>query len=125
MLACALVLGCNVSSTTPLSVRSAEEDEAAFRGILRAGADLGEVKRHCAQGLYLVAREGTYLDGQTTMLLLRVAGDDGPPMFEDRRYLNQSVVVTGRHPVDPVSCGALICGCEDYLLLGSIRAQQP
>lgn len=99
---------------------SAPAEQVTFSGTLVEGSELGEVKRHCADGLYLVADEGGYLTGQTTMLLLR-AGGEGEPMFTDRRYLNRRVVVTaapdGRRP----ACDALMCGCEEYLLVTGMR----
>lgn len=97
------------------------DGDTTLEGTLRAGADLGEVKQHCAEGLYLVADDGAYLVNQTTMLLLRVAEGDEQPMYADRRYLNERVQVTAADPVARPECDALICGCETYVLVGAIR----
>jgi len=35
--------------------------------------------------------------------------------------VGKRVGVTGKHPVQTVFCEALICACEDYILVKSIR----
>ena len=78
-----------------------------------------------AKVMYLVADEGTYLTHQTTMLLLRVRDDGEQPMYADRQFLNRKVEVAGRHLANQVYCEALICGCEEFMILESIRPQAP
>ena len=116
----AVLLGLLVGVGSCQSVSSSVDDEVTFSGTLRAGSDLGEVKRHCEEGLYLVADEGTYLRDQATMLLLRVEGD-GRPLYADRARLNQRVEVIARDDVNRAFCDALVCACEDYLLVDSVR----
>jgi len=92
-----------------------------FSGTVLTGAQLGEVKEHCAAGLYLVAEEGSFLVSQTPMLLLRVSKGDEHVMFSDQRYMGQEVRLRGLYPAQEVFCAALICACEDYILVESIE----
>jgi len=101
--------------------RGEPADQQTFTGKVMAGAQLGEVKNYCAEGLYLVAEEG-YLVDQTQMLLLKVAdGADGSSMLSDQQYVGQKVEVTGKYPAQEVFCEALICACEDYILVEQIQ----
>ena len=96
-------------------------DQKAFTGTVMTGAQLGEVKNFCAEGLYLVADDG-YLVDQTQMLLLKVMDDvDESNMFSDQEYVGKKVEVTGKYPAQEVFCDALICACEDYILVDHIR----
>jgi hypothetical protein len=92
-----------------------------FTGTVMTGAQLGEVKNYCAEGLYLVADEG-YLVGQTQMLLLRVPDEaDGTRMLSDGQYIGRKVKVTGKYPAQEVFCEALMCACEDFILVEQIQ----
>ena len=91
-----------------------------FTGTVRTGAELGEVKNFCAEGLYLVADDG-YLVDQTQMLLLKVSdGADASSMFSDQQYVGKKVEVTGKYPAQEVFCDALTCACEDHILVDQI-----
>ncbi len=91
-----------------------------LRGTIRAGAELGEIKAYCPEGLYLSA-DGGNLVNQTSLLLLRVPDESGQPrMLTDRQHLGQRVSVLGVYPAQEVFCEALICECEDYILVESI-----
>ena len=88
------------------------------------GAQLGEVKNFCAEGLYLVA-DDEYLVDQTQMLLLKVTdGADASSMLSDQQYVGKKVEVTGKYPAQEVFCDALICACEDYILVDQIQITQ-
>ena len=92
-----------------------------FTGTVMTGAQLGEVKNFCAEGLYLVADEG-YLIDQTQMLLLKVMDDvDESNMLSDQQYVGKKVEVTGKYPAQEVFCEALTCACEDYILVDHIQ----
>ena len=96
-------------------------EQKTFTGTVMTGAQLGEVKNYCAEGLYLVADEG-YLTGQTQMLLLKVPdGADSSSMLSDQEYVGKKVEVTGKYPAQEVFCEALICACEDYILVEQIQ----
>ena len=107
-----------------VSCQSKQDDQrVTFTGVIKTGAELGEVKQHCAEGLYLVAEEG-YLSGQTSMLLLRLPDDSGQDvMLADLQYIGKQVEVVGKYPAQEVFCEALICQCEDYILVERIEAR--
>jgi len=99
-------------------------DQKTFTGTVMTGAQLGEVKNFCAEGLYLVA-DDEYLVDQTQMLLLKVTnGADASSMLSDQQYVGKKVEVTGKYPAQEVFCDALICACEDYILVDQIQITQ-
>jgi hypothetical protein len=96
----------------------------SFVGIVKTGAQLGEVKSHCSDGLYLVADEGKELivNTGTKMLLLRLPGEPGESkMLSDQKYISKKVEVVGKYPAQEIFCEALICACEDYILVDHIN----
>lgn len=96
-------------------------DRKTFTGTVMTGAQLGEVKNFCTEGLYLVADNG-YLTDQTQMLLLKVMdGADESSMLSDQEYMGKKVEVTGKYPAQEVFCEALMCACEDYILVDHIQ----
>jgi len=98
--------------------------QKTFTGTVRTGAELGEVKNFCAEGLYLVADDG-YLVDQTQMLLLKVSdGADESSMLSDQQYVGKKVEVIGKYPAQEVFCDALMCACEDYILVDQIQITQ-
>ena len=98
-------------------------DQKTFTGTIMTGAQLGEVKKFCAEGLYLIADDG-YLVDQTQMLLLKVSdGADASSMLSDQQYVDKKVEVTGKYPAQEVFCEALTCACEDYILVEKITEQ--
>jgi hypothetical protein len=95
-------------------------NQKTFTGTVRTGAELGELKNFCAEGLYLVAEDG-YLVDQTQMLLLKVSdGADASSMFSEQQYVGKKVEVTGEYPAQEVFCEALMCACEDHILVDQI-----
>jgi hypothetical protein len=95
--------------------------KVSFAGTVKTGAQLGEIKSYCPNGLYLVAAEGTYLVNQTEMLLLQLSGQpDGTKMLSDPKYVGKKVEVVGKYPTQENFCEALICECEDYILVDTI-----
>ena|SRR5687768_1341293 len=99
------------------------DDQKTFTGTVMTGAQLGEVKNFCAEGLYLVADDG-YLIDQTQMLLLKVTSDvDASSMLSDQQYVGKKVEVIGIYPAQEVFCDALMCACEDYILVDQITKQ--
>ena len=96
-------------------------DQKTFTGSVMTGAQLGDVKNFCAEGLYLVA-DGGYLVDQTRILLLKVMdGADASSMLSDQQYVGKKVEVTGKYPAQEVFCEALTCACEDYILVDHIQ----
>ena len=91
-------------------------DQDTFSGTVVLGTNIDE-KNFCTDGLYLVADPGTYLAGQTTMLLLR---DENQEMLRDRAFVGTKVTVRGTYPAQTIFCEALICACEDFILVEEI-----
>ena len=106
----------------PLETRPAQSVRS-FTGTVKQGSQL-ENKEYCPEGLYLVADPGTYLVEQTTMLLLKEAGDQEPEMISDKAIINKKVEVEGIYPVQELFCEAEICECEDYILVKEITVIQ-
>ncbi len=124
-----LALSCQAApGATPIPdvtapAASPESGQVSFTGTVRTGAELGEVKGYCAEGLYLVAEEG-FLVGQTSMLLLRRADPAGlRPLLATPQLVGQRVQVVGRYPAQEGFCEALTCECEDYILVDEITPQ--
>lgn len=111
-----------IPSPNPSSSPAKPVSKTSFIGTVKSGTQLGEVKSYCSNGLYLVADEGSYLDNQTKMLQLRVPNQpDGTKMFSDQKYIDKKVEVVGKYPAQENFCEALICECEDYILVDSIN----
>lgn len=92
-----------------------------FTGTIMTGAQLGEVKNYCSDGLYLVSEDG-YLVNQTTMLLLKIPdAAEETKMFSDPGYVGKTVQVTGTYPAQEYFCEALMCACEDYILVDEVQ----
>ena len=110
-------------SPTPIDNTPQAEDRLTLAGTIRSGTELDEVKQHCPEGLYLVADEG-FLVGQTTMLLLRTPSTSAQAtMFSDQQYVGKKVEVVGKYPAQEIFCEALICECEDYILLEGVESR--
>lgn len=106
-----------ISSPTPSELTNLK----TFRGSVKTGASLEEIKSYCPNGLYLVSDAGTYLIGQTSMLQLRVTDiKKESVMFRDEEYINKKVEVAGIYPAQEIFCEALTCECEDYILADSV-----
>jgi hypothetical protein len=89
-----------------------------FTGTVVTGASQGEVKQHCANGLYLAQDPGLQMNARQTLLLLK--GAEGQ-MLTDQQYVGQRVTITGTYPDEnKLRCEALICGCEEYLIVETI-----
>lgn len=99
-------------------------DQQTFMGTVKTGAQIGKAKDYCAEGLYLVAEEG-YLVNETQMLLLRIPDSENEPqMLSDQEYVGKKVEVTGIYPAQEAFCRALLCMCEDYILVQQIHVSQ-
>ena len=94
-----------------------------FTGTVKSGSQL-ENKEYCPKGLYLVADSGTYLVGQTTMLLLKEHRAQESGMISDKTVMNNKVEVEGIYPAQEYFCEAVICECEDYILVEEITTIQ-
>jgi len=118
-----LMILCMIAIMFLTACANKSADQKTFTGTVMTGAQLGEVKNFCAEGLYLVADDG-YLIDQTQMLLLKVSdGSDASSMFSDQQYVGKKVKVTGKYPAQEVFCEALMCACEDHILVDQITGQ--
>ena len=89
--------------------------EVTVSGVVRTGAQIG--RDYCAAGLYLTEAAGA--------ILLRIKNDKGErPIFDEKEYLDKRVEVLGRYPAQENFCEALICECEDYILVDTIVLSQ-
>jgi hypothetical protein len=111
----------------PVSVNNQPSPAPTTRtltGTLKLGQELPD--EICEPGLYLEALPGKVLNKYgKTALLLRAPGDKttGNPMFTDNTYLNQTVNISGIYPAQQEFCAALLCDCEDYILVHDIQPQ--
>jgi hypothetical protein len=95
-----------------------------FTGTVMTGAQIGKAKDYCAEGLYLVAEDG-FLVNETQMLLLRIPdAENETAMLADQQYVGNKVEVTGIYPAQVGLCRALLCACEDYILVSQIQISQ-
>lgn len=99
-------------------------EPALFTGTLKSGAQIGSSKSYCAEGLYLVSDQGSFITGKETVLLLRVKSSTDKTvteMYSDDSYLGQKVEVFGTYPSQESFCEALTCDCEDYITVDSVQ----
>lgn len=103
-----------VGADAPASAGGSLDARTKFTGIVRTGVSQGEVKKHCANGLYLELDPGLQMNARQTLLLLK---DSTGAMITNSTYVGKRVTITGRYPAENATrCEALICGCEEYLV---------
>jgi len=95
-------------------------DDNSFIGTVKLGSEI-EGREYCPEGIYLVADKDKLLSGQTSELLLRETEGQGSKMVDDQTIIGKKVSVVGKHPTEGVFCEALVCGCDDYILVTSIK----
>ena len=106
------------------STEAGASDQQTITGTIMTGAQIGKAKNYCAEGLYLVAEDG-YLINETQMLLLRIQDTENETgMLSDEQYVGKKVEVTGKYPPRKGLCKALLCSCEDYILVDQIQISQ-
>ena len=90
-----------------------EPENIVISGIVKTGAQID--REYCSEGLYLTDDTGAI------QLQLRVKDEAAySKMLDDAKYLRERVEVRGKYPAQQVFCEALICQCENYLLMDSI-----
>jgi hypothetical protein len=106
------------------STEAGASDQQTFTGTIMTGAQIGKAKNYCEEGLYLVAEDG-YLVNEIQMLLLRIPdAENETEMLSDEQYIGKKVEVTGKYPPQKGLCKALLCTCEDYILVDQIQISQ-
>ena len=101
-------------------------NSSSFKGVIKTGEQLGDFKNYCPEGLYLVTDDGTYMADQVKFLQLRVPDvENNTKMFDDKSFIDQQVKVVGKYPAQEMFCQALMCDCDDYILIDSEKSITP
>lgn len=99
---------------------------STFRGVIKTGAQLGELKNYCAEGLYLVSQDDSFLANEQKILQLRLPdAESNTRMYTDNSFIDSQVEVVGKYPAQEIFCEALMCDCEDYILLENEESITP
>lgn len=107
-----------LSTPTPDTITSPDETSTTktYFGTAKRGSEIeGGVRSWCAEGLYIVADESSYLFDQASFLLLNL-----PEMSNSEKYHNHRVRVTGLHDPSANRCEAMTCGCDDSITVSDI-----
>jgi hypothetical protein len=64
---------------------------------------------------------GFYLSDATGIIQLRVKFEEVINLFSDKGVLGEHVEVEGKYPVQEFFCKALICACDDFMLVDKIK----
>jgi hypothetical protein len=84
-----------------------------FTEVVKTGVQLGV--NHCQDGLYING-------GPTGNIQIREK-DQGrySKMLSDEKYIGKKVEIIGKFPGQEMMCKALICDCDQYVLIDSIK----
>lgn len=84
-------------------------------GKVATGIEAG--RSYCSEGIYLM--------DDTGVIMLTVesttSNDINLRVYLSKEYLGKNVTIVGVYPTQEGSCEALICQCEDYLIVKSIE----
>ena len=106
--------------------KTGKSDSSSFKGVIKTGEQLGDFKNYCPEGLYLVTDDGTYMADQVKFLQLRVPDvESNTKMFDDKSFIDQQVKVVGKYPAQEMFCQALMCDCDDYILIDNEKSITP
>jgi len=101
-------------------------ESSSFKGVIKTGEQLGDFKNYCSEGLYLVTDDGSNMADQVKFLQLRVPDvESNTKMFDDKSFIDQQVKVVGKYPAQEMFCQALMCDCDDYILIDSEKSITP
>ena len=89
-------------------------------GIVMAGSDLVPPRDYCQDGQYLVAKDNQPLFGEKTVIQLRNKSGEAP-IKDIKKYLKEEVFVEAVYEPDKAMCLALMCSCEDFITVKSIK----
>jgi hypothetical protein len=94
------------SSATPNATKT-------FTEVVKTGTQAGV--NHCKEGLYING-------GSTGNIQIREK-DQGrySKMLDDKKYIGKKVEIIGKFPGQEMMCKALICDCDQYILIDSIK----
>jgi hypothetical protein len=108
-----------ITSYTPAPPEEQPAKNSEFEGTLMLGSSI-ETKSYCSEGIYIVAKDEEYFRNDSKMLLLKTPAGEQNALYSDTTYLDQSVKVTGVYPAQEMFCQALMCDCEDYILVTDV-----
>jgi hypothetical protein len=83
-----------------------------IQGIIKTGSQIN--RDYCSKGFYLTDNTGV-------MQLVTKISNEKRTIFSDRKYLGKNVEVMGKYPVQESFCEALLCECEDFILVENIK----
>jgi hypothetical protein len=99
----------------PQSNTNAAHKNISFEGEIKTGHELHI--DYCAEGYYLETTEGK------TLLLRTATETSDRPLFTDASFEQKKVLVNGIYPAQEYFCEALLCDCEDYILVEEVTLQ--
>jgi hypothetical protein len=107
-------------------IKKDKSNPSSFKGVIKTGEQLGNFKNYCPEGLYLVTDDGSYMADQVKFLQLRVPDvESNTKMFDNKSFVDQQVEVVGKYPAQEMFCQALMCDCDDYILIDSEKSITP
>ncbi len=107
------------SGVNPIYTVPNSSPVGTYTGTIKRGSDITE-KTYCSNGYYLVADAGTYIKDQAMMILLKNPGDEPQSMYDGVEFVGKKVRMTAMESNRQAFCEALICSCDDYLLVDTV-----
>lgn len=89
-------------------------------GIILPGSDLAPSRDYCQNGQYLVSKENQPLFGEKSIIQLRNESGEAP-IKNTNKYFKEEVFVEAVYEPDKAMCLALMCSCEDFITVKSIK----
>ncbi len=89
-------------------------------GIILPGSDLAPPRDYCQDGQYLVSKNNQPLFGEKSTIQLRNESGDAP-IKNTNKYFKEEVFVEAVYEPNKALCLALMCGCEDFITVKSIK----
>lgn len=108
----------NIRDLAPVPRSLKPKPKTKFTGYIQTGSQL-EGKFYCPDGLYLVAENNKFLTDQTKVLHLEFSNETATATA--KTVIGKKVEVIGLYPAQEAFCEALLCECEDYILVDQIE----
>ncbi len=93
-------------------------------GIILPGSSLVPPRDYCQNGQYLVSKDGRPLfsvpGGEKTVIQLRNESGEAP-IKNTNKYFKEEVFIEAVYEPDKAMCLALMCSCEDFITVKSIK----
>ncbi len=118
---------------TPLS---APKGMTVIRGVVFTGAQIQGDDAYCAEGLYIRVDEAIVPEDMNSitsgsMIALRTKGGgtaqfpEALKPYSDTSVVNATVTVVGVYPAREVQCKALMCDCDDAIIVDNLTVEVP